>query len=168
MTERQRIQRLNFAKDHKNWTVEQWEDVIFTDESCVQSSQNGTAIVYRPKNMRYDPKYVKKTTRSGRFSIPVWSCMSAKGVSDLHQIDGTLTSDVYVEEILDTILLPLAQNDWYPDGCFFLQQVFKFSFFNKESFLNEHSRGFDCLYLSKICAISNYQSKTSSLETCII
>ena len=33
---RNRVRRLNFAKDHSDWTVGDWKKVLFTDETKVK------------------------------------------------------------------------------------------------------------------------------------
>jgi hypothetical protein len=47
LTEAHKKRRLVFAREHSNWTVEQWSDVMFTDESpfkvfYIPNSRNDT------------------------------------------------------------------------------------------------------------------------------
>lgn len=40
ITEKQRLKRLAWAKEHKSWSVEQWSRVIFSDESTFTLNQH--------------------------------------------------------------------------------------------------------------------------------
>lgn len=38
--------QLKFACNHKNWTVEDWKQVIFMDEMSIKVGQEGTSCVF--------------------------------------------------------------------------------------------------------------------------
>lgn len=118
----QRRQRLNFARSHLSWTLHDWESVVFTDESCVQSLPNAAIRVYRPKGSRFDSRYTQKRNRSGRISISVWSCMSSAGIGTLHRIPGRLNAVSYCD-ILEHVMIPEVLDHHFGDGCFIFQQV---------------------------------------------
>ena len=114
--------RLEFARRHENWTVADWSNVLFTDESCIQSYPNSKQRFYRPRCCRYLPEYIQPLARSGKVSVAVWSCFSVKKLGPLHFIDGRLNGESYCD-ILEHVMIPDALDNHFPDGCFLFQQV---------------------------------------------
>ncbi|CAG8835856.1 36073_t:CDS:1, partial [Racocetra persica] len=41
LTKKAQRKRYNWAKEHKNWTKEDWRRVLWTDESSVSTDSNG-------------------------------------------------------------------------------------------------------------------------------
>ena len=65
--------RLEFAKQHKNWTVADWKKVIWTDESTFEIGKNVRRIqVWRRTDERFNPDCLAPTFKSGRSSVMVW------------------------------------------------------------------------------------------------
>lgn len=50
--------RIDWADQHRQFTIDQWKKVIFTDESTFQNFSSGRQFVKRPKNERFNQKYV--------------------------------------------------------------------------------------------------------------
>lgn len=116
LTDHHKQKRLEFALRFQHWTVEQWVRVIFSDEKRFCSSGFGPLRVWRPaKRHRYDDKYIRKRVVSGRFSIPVWACISGSGAIDyIHRItDPTLTSDYYITNILENLFAGIDTFEFY-------------------------------------------------------
>ncbi|KAG0713246.1 Regulator of G-protein signaling 12 [Chionoecetes opilio] len=60
LTGKMRRKRLTFAKQHKNWSVEQWKGVLWSDESNFRVVTSHRLRVRRPlKRNRYDPRHNK-------------------------------------------------------------------------------------------------------------
>ncbi|KAH0821268.1 hypothetical protein GEV33_001523 [Tenebrio molitor] len=76
--------------------------------------------VYRPKNQRYNPKYVHKNDNSGRFSVNMWAWVSAKSPGVIVHIEERLTSHIYTR-ILEEIMVPSVRVV-YPEDNFVFQQ----------------------------------------------
>jgi len=74
--------RLAFCEKYKNWQPEDWDKVMFSDESMICQFSNFTSHVRRPKNMRYDPKYTTPTVKNPP-RIMVWGAITANGRSGL-------------------------------------------------------------------------------------
>jgi hypothetical protein len=77
LTPRHKEARVGFALEHLAKDNAFWSSVVFSNGKDFQSSRNGRVRVYRPRNSRYDERYVEPTKRSGRFSINVWGWISA-------------------------------------------------------------------------------------------
>lgn len=107
---------LNYIHREQNF----WESVVFSDEKIFQSSHDGHVKVYRPRNTRYDERYVAPPNRSGRFSVNVWAWMCAQGAGVAWQIEGRLNSQSYLD-ILENVMLP-SVSQTYPNNTFTFQQ----------------------------------------------
>ncbi|KAK4313082.1 hypothetical protein Pmani_015551 [Petrolisthes manimaculis] len=58
LTKEMKRKRLEFCAKYKDWTLDQWKKVIFSDEStfrCVR--QSARTVRHPPKSNRYDPRY---------------------------------------------------------------------------------------------------------------
>ncbi|GJJ75043.1 hypothetical protein EMPS_07401 [Entomortierella parvispora] len=67
------LARLNFAKKHEKWTVEDWKKVIWTDESSFEIGKNSRRIrVWRRSYERFHSDCLASTFKSGRTSVMVW------------------------------------------------------------------------------------------------
>jgi hypothetical protein len=78
---------------------------VFSDETVFQLSHNGRVRVYRPRNSRYDERYVEPTERSGRFSVNVWGWISAVSPGIMLHVEERLNSGVYIR-ILENVMHP--------------------------------------------------------------
>lgn len=71
--------RLAFARKYKDWTVEQWKKVLFSDESTFKCKRPRPRRIRRPKNSdRYAPQYTRKTVKHPD-SVMVWGSFSGAG-----------------------------------------------------------------------------------------
>lgn len=102
---KQKTRRLNWAKEHINWTNEEWNNVIFSDESrfelCV-GNQRGRVI--RNKSEAFEPNCLKRTVKFPK-SVMIWGCISSKGVGNFVFVSDRLNADKY-QGILRNDLVP--------------------------------------------------------------
>ena len=111
LTTAHKKRRLLFAREHSKWTVEQWSDIMFMDESpfkvfYIPNSRNDTVWgsqegnVPRADQMKFSP------------SVMVWGGMTGHGLTDLHFVPQgmKINSDYYIDNILEKIVKP-AFND---------------------------------------------------------
>lgn len=107
LTEKQRAHRIKFCKERKNWTVDDWKRVLFSDESPY--------ALFHPPNLQNDrvwaadPGEVPEAP-SVKFppKLMVWGMMSYQGLSNLHVIPAktSVNAEYYVETILEKCCLP--------------------------------------------------------------
>lgn len=109
--------RLAWAHAHRNWTLEQWRKVIFTDEStfCVQLAE--PRFVRRGREPISPHHMIQKAKFPNK--VMVWGQICYKGCGRIYIVDGTVTGIKYID-ILRGRCLPQA-NEWYPDGDWILQ-----------------------------------------------
>uniref|UniRef100_A0AAY5KWW1 Transposase Tc1-like domain-containing protein n=1 Tax=Esox lucius TaxID=8010 RepID=A0AAY5KWW1_ESOLU len=97
--------RLKFANDHLDDPEEEWEKVMWSDETKIELfGLNSTRRVWRKKD-EYNPKNTVPTVKHGGGNIILWVCFSAKGTGRLHRIEGRMDGAMY-HEILANNLLP--------------------------------------------------------------
>ena len=79
--------RLKFANEHLNDSKEDWQNVMWSDETKFELfGINSTRRVWRGKDAEYDPKKTIPTVKHGGENIMLWGCFSAKGTGRLHHI----------------------------------------------------------------------------------
>jgi hypothetical protein len=102
LTRHHRQQRRLWAQIHRRWTRQDWQKVIFTDESrsCVTRG-DGRIRVYRRRNERYTEACTLERDRfGGGGSIMVWGGVSLHHRTELVVIAGNLNAVRYKEDIL--------------------------------------------------------------------
>jgi hypothetical protein len=95
--------RLEWANKYKDWTVEDWKRVIWSDETSIWIGVNPRRqYIIRPKSERLNPKYVKKSFKGERVKIMVWACFTGNRVGPLIVCDdGGIGSDEYEDILYD-------------------------------------------------------------------
>eukprot|EP00597_Dinobryon_sp_UTEXLB2267_P013040 CAMPEP_0170120710 /NCGR_PEP_ID=MMETSP0020_2-20130122/15347_1 /TAXON_ID=98059 /ORGANISM="Dinobryon sp., Strain UTEXLB2267" /LENGTH=319 /DNA_ID=CAMNT_0010350711 /DNA_START=8 /DNA_END=964 /DNA_ORIENTATION=- len=96
--------RVKWCKEHLNWTANDWNKVIWSDESPFLLQFNGRKRVWRRHNERYNQKSVTGSFKN-ETKVMVWGCFCAAGVGNLTLINGIMDSKVYTK-ILDNELKP--------------------------------------------------------------
>ena len=116
--EKNRKARLEFAKEHQDWTIEDWKKVAFSDESKFNLFGNdGKQYVRRPRSTRMAPKYCIPTVKYGGGNVKIWGVFSSSGVGPLVLIEGIMTAQVY-KNILQNNLVQYAASKMGPDWVF--------------------------------------------------
>ena len=102
-----RANRLQWARTHIRWTFRQWNRVLFTDESrfCL-SVADGRQRIWRRKGERHAAACVLQHNRFGGPSVMVWGGISGQYRTPLVVIDGNITAQRYVDEVLRPYVLP--------------------------------------------------------------
>lgn len=108
--------RLQFAKDHAHWTVQEWRRVCFSDESMFQCQTAGRRVMWQTPN---SPPPVRQSVKHPT-KVMVWGMISYKGAGRLHVCEGMMNQHKY-RHVLETRMLPQT-NEWFPDGNFIFMQ----------------------------------------------
>lgn len=97
--------RRGWGKDHENWTQEEWDRVIFSDESkFLLFKSDGLQYCWRRPSEAFDPRFTKKHIKHGAGNIMVWGCVTSKGMGRLIRIDGKMDGPAYVEILKEGLL----------------------------------------------------------------
>uniref|UniRef100_A0AAY5L5H5 Tc1-like transposase DDE domain-containing protein n=1 Tax=Esox lucius TaxID=8010 RepID=A0AAY5L5H5_ESOLU len=122
INEEQRSARLKFAKDHKDWTIEEWSKVIFSDKSNFQlcPTPGHLMVGWRPGEA-YQPQYLAPTVKFGGGSVTIWGCFSKAGIGQICLCEGRMNQAKY-KVILEEHLLPSALKMFPNSENWFFQQ----------------------------------------------
>lgn len=115
LTERHKEARLKWATEHKDWTIDDWKYVWFSDETSVsRADPSATQWVWDFPEKDFGPRRMKRTEKFGGGSVKLWIVISCYGVVAWNFYDGTLTAEKY-QDLLHNDLLPAIDRFW-PQG----------------------------------------------------
>ncbi len=104
ISEKNRKERLAFAKYHKNWTVEDWKTVIFSDETKINRfGSDGLTWSWCRDGESLQPRNVTETTKHGGGHLMLWGCITSSGIGYMCEIEGIMDQHLY-KEILESEL----------------------------------------------------------------
>lgn len=122
LTTCQKKLRLEFALKHKEWTVEDWKRVIWSDESKINRfGSDGRNWIWKERGQPLIDREINETVKFGGGNIMVWGCMGWNGVGRLAEIEGRMDAKQLVE-ILEDHLLPSIEESGIPREDFIFQQ----------------------------------------------
>ncbi|GFV69911.1 transposable element Tcb1 transposase [Trichonephila clavipes] len=98
---RQRRRSL-WCREHRNWRDNEWERVLFTDESRFSlSSDSHGILIWRERGSRNHPSNIIERDRYGGRGVLVWGGIMLGSRTDLHNFDtGSVNRTCYCNEIL--------------------------------------------------------------------
>lgn len=105
MTQKNLKARLQWCKDHRHWTIEQWEKVLWSDETGFKLVAGRSKRVWRLPGERYDPDCQTRTVKHGGGTLMLWGCACAAGTGSIKRIEGIMRSEDY-REILENSMVP--------------------------------------------------------------
>jgi transposase len=104
-------ERLAFAQRHKDWTVDDWKRVIWSDETKINRfGSDGRKWCWKKPSEQLQPRHVQATVKHGGGSLMVWGCMTAQGPGFLTKIVDRLDSELYCNILEDELQSTV---EWY-------------------------------------------------------
>ncbi|GFX99448.1 transposable element Tcb1 transposase [Trichonephila clavipes] len=102
LTIQHRTARLQWCREHHNWTEQDWACVLFSDESRLSvSSDCRRQLIWRESGTAYRPENIQEKDRYPTCSIMVWAGIMINGRTRLHVVaNGTMTGQRYIDEVL--------------------------------------------------------------------
>ncbi|GFV59729.1 transposable element Tc1 transposase [Trichonephila clavipes] len=102
LTRQHRTARLQWCREHHNWTEQDWACVLFSDESRFSlSSDCKRQLIWNESGTAYRPENIQKKDRYPTCSIMVWAGIMINGRMRLHVVaNGTMTGQRYIDEVL--------------------------------------------------------------------
>jgi len=100
--------RLSFARQHRQWELDDWKTIIFTDESTFKLVQaNGRVFIRRKEDEALQEDTVQYSSAWAK-SVMVWGAISHAGVGPLVKVEGTIDGEEYLN------LFRYRLWRWYP------------------------------------------------------
>ncbi|GFX37639.1 HTH_Tnp_Tc3_2 domain-containing protein [Trichonephila clavipes] len=102
LTRQPRTARLQWCREHHNWTEQDWACVLFSDESRFSlPSDCRRQLIWRESGTAYRPENIQEKDRYSTCSIMVWAGIMINGRTRLHVVaNGTMTDQRYIDEVL--------------------------------------------------------------------
>src|SRR3954469_19792037 len=96
--------RLDFAISHKDWTVEDWKRVIWSDQTKINHlGSDGKKWVWKNKGEALNDQLVEGTLKFGGGSLMMWGCTTWEGVGYGCKIDGRMDAELYTQILEDEL-----------------------------------------------------------------
>ncbi len=77
LSAKNRKQRIEFTQAHQNWTIENWKNVAWSDESrFLQRHSDGRVRTWRKEHESMDPSCLVSTVQAGDGVVMVWGIFS--------------------------------------------------------------------------------------------
>ncbi|GFW70663.1 transposable element Tcb2 transposase [Trichonephila clavipes] len=102
LSRQHRTARLQWCREHLNWTEQDWACVLFSDESRFSlSSDCRRQLIWRESGTAYHRENIQEKDRYPTCSIMVWANIMINGRTRLHVVaNGTMTGQRNVDEVL--------------------------------------------------------------------
>ncbi|GFW33898.1 transposable element Tcb1 transposase [Trichonephila clavipes] len=102
LSRQHRTARLQWCREHHNWTEQDWACVLFSDESRFSlSSDCRRQLIWRESGTAYRPENIQEKDRYTTCSIMVWAGIMINGRTRLHVVvNGIMTGQRYIDEVL--------------------------------------------------------------------
>lgn len=101
--------RSAWANQHGNMTVEQWSQVVFSDETAIDITTERRTFVRRGRGAAIRLRHAR-AHRPFVAKVMFWGCVTADGPGPLVAIEGTMKAASYLETLQDAALPFLQQN----------------------------------------------------------
>ena len=107
LLDRQRRSRLAWCLARRGWNLRTWRKIHWSDQNrFLFHVTDGRMRVWRHKNTAYTPRNIHPTVPQGGGSVMVWGCISHDCKLDLVIIQGNLTGDQYISDVLQPVVVP--------------------------------------------------------------
>uniref|UniRef100_A0A8C1UPJ7 Transposable element Tcb1 transposase n=1 Tax=Cyprinus carpio TaxID=7962 RepID=A0A8C1UPJ7_CYPCA len=104
LSAKNRKRRLQFAQAHQNWTMEDWKNVAWSDESrfLLQNSDGRVRICHK-EHESMDPTCLVSTVYAGGGGVMVWGIFSWHTLGPLVPIEHRLNATAYLSIVSDHV-----------------------------------------------------------------
>ncbi|GFU88982.1 transposable element Tcb2 transposase [Trichonephila clavipes] len=98
---------LNWSLKHQHWSVGEWANMMFSDESRFSlSSDSRWVTIWRERGTRFEPRNITERHNFPSRGVIVWAGIMMNGRTDLHFFDmGSVTAQRYRDYVLEPYVL---------------------------------------------------------------
>ena len=109
LTNQHKAARRTFAENYANWNLNQWQSVLFSDESRYRLTRcDGRLRVWGRPGERFSEECVQEIDRFGGGSIMVWAGIMYNNRTDLVIVPQRLNAVRYIQDVLQDHVVPAA------------------------------------------------------------
>jgi len=103
LSDKNRTRRIQFTQVHQNWTIEDWKNVAWSDESqFLLLHSDGRVRILHKEHESMDPSCLVSTVQAGR-GVMVWVIFSWHTLGHLVPIEHCLNATVYPSIVGDHV-----------------------------------------------------------------
>lgn len=113
-----RKKRLAWCRGKRQWSVENWKRVIFSDESKIMIGHDERVRIWRKRDEGWRPDLVEKRNSQAKYEVMIWGCICWEGVGTMTPIEGNINAAKY-QDILEENLWPVLARHFPQNGYFF-------------------------------------------------
>ncbi len=104
LSSKNRKRRLQFAQVHQNWTIEDWKNVAWSDESrFLLRYSDGRVRIWRKEHESMDPSCLVSTVQAAGSGVMVWGLFSWYTLGPLVPIEHRLNATAYLSIVADHV-----------------------------------------------------------------
>ncbi len=104
LSAKNRKRRIQFALAHQNWTIEDWINVAWSDESrFLLRYSDGRVRIWCKEHESMDPSCLVSTDQAGGGGVMVWGIFSWHTLGPLVSIEHRLNATVYLSIVSDHV-----------------------------------------------------------------
>ncbi|KAJ3485389.1 hypothetical protein NLI96_g5008 [Meripilus lineatus] len=105
---RHRQARLQFAERYKEWTMEDWKKVVWSDENKINRlGSDRKRYVWKQVGESLSDRLVEGTVKFGGGNLMLWGCMGWEGIGYACRIEGKMDGEFYElilgDELMDSL-----------------------------------------------------------------
>ena len=109
LTARLRAARFQWAQRHFRWGRQQWDRVLFSDESRFNLCHHDGRIRVFRRRERFDDNCLIERDRFGGGSVMVWRGIMGRRKTNLIVVQGNVNAQGYIKQILQPEAVPFLQ-----------------------------------------------------------
>ncbi len=160
LSAKNRKRRLKFAQAHQNWTIEDWKNVAWSDESrFLLRHSDGRVRIWRKVHESIDPSCLVSTVQAAGGGVMVWGIFSWHTLGPLVPIEHHLNTTAYLSIVADHV--HPFMSTVYPSSDGYFKYIKHFSYRKLQTCLSpsihsENTRT-SCLHPGLIVSFTEHQ-----------
>ncbi len=103
LSAKNRKRRIQFAQAHQNWTIEDWKNFVWSDESRFLLQHSGRVRIWCKEHESMDPSCLVSLVQAAGGGVMVWGIFSWHTLGPLVPIEHCLNATAYLSIVADHV-----------------------------------------------------------------